>query len=438
MSQTYSPPARATRLTRFALLGGWAVFTLVALSFVVTFGSNAPYADEWEFVPALVGKEPAGPWLWALHNEHRMPLPRAIVLGLFRLTHDFRAGMVLQVLMMSGLALWLMRFADRLRGGPHWADAFFPVSLLHLGHWENFVMGYQVCFALVCVLAAAVGVVALQTTRENAFRSGLIAGVLAWLLALTNGSGIAVALPVCGWLLYLAAGLSKRQAFALVALAVGPFAYLVFYFNGYHRPAHHPEPGSGGVLDIVAVTAQTLSMAIGIGMSGVWPVVAVAMLAAGVGTVALLRKTAERPAAVGLVAVAAGVAGIALAIGVGRAPMGSTMGLWPRYSFLTWPLLGLAYLCWVKFGPPRLKRWGPMALCIAAALSFTGNMLTGMQMGMIVRGTLADVENASAAGVPPEQIVLMFEGTMQANQEERAVRAIPMLREARIGRFAGK
>ena len=112
MSQAYSPAARATSLTRAVLLGGWAVFTLVALSFVVSFGSNAPYADEWEFVPALTGHEPALPWLWAQHNEHRMPLSRAIVLGYFKLTHDFRTGMVLQVLMMSGLSLWLMRVGD--------------------------------------------------------------------------------------------------------------------------------------------------------------------------------------------------------------------------------------------------------------------------------------------------------------------------------------
>ena len=26
-----------------------------------------------EFIPALVGKEPGGPWLWAPHNEHRLP-----------------------------------------------------------------------------------------------------------------------------------------------------------------------------------------------------------------------------------------------------------------------------------------------------------------------------------------------------------------------------
>ena len=34
------------------------------------------------------------------------------------------------------------------------------------------------------------------------------------------------------------------------------------------------------------------------------------------------------------------------------------------------------------------------------------------------------------AGTPPEQIVRIFPHTFQANQEQRAIRAIPMLREA--------
>src|SRR4051794_7533696 len=99
MSQTYTPPAPATSGAfaplRRVLLAVWAAFTAGAVAFVATLGTNAPYADEWEFVPALVGEEPALPWLWQQHNEHRLPLPRAIFLALFTITHDFRAGMLL-------------------------------------------------------------------------------------------------------------------------------------------------------------------------------------------------------------------------------------------------------------------------------------------------------------------------------------------------------
>ncbi|HJZ54582.1 MAG TPA: hypothetical protein VKE74_06465, partial [Gemmataceae bacterium] len=61
MSQHYNQPAPATShattrgeaLTRWLLLVVWAALTAAALGFVLTFGTNVPYADEWEFVPAL-------------------------------------------------------------------------------------------------------------------------------------------------------------------------------------------------------------------------------------------------------------------------------------------------------------------------------------------------------------------------------------------------
>ena len=248
MTQTYAPAAPATsgavRSLRRALVAVWAVLAAGAFAFVTTLGTNAPYADEWEFVPALMGDEPALPWLWQQHNEHRLPLPRAVYLALFKLTADFRAGMLLQVAMLSALALFLMRLADRLRGRPHWADAFFPVSLLHVGHWENFVMGYQICFVLFAVLATGLAVVALRTTRANAFRSGATAGVLLMLLVLTGGSGLVVVPPVAAWLVFVAAsvwrGGQKSRAALLLLLAVLPLAYLGVYVSGYAAPAAPP------------------------------------------------------------------------------------------------------------------------------------------------------------------------------------------------------
>src|SRR5579885_1016081 len=136
MSQEYRPPSHPTSRTRWFLVSAWAVMTAAALGLVLGFGHNAPRQDEWEFVPALTGHEPAGPWMWKQHNEHRLPLPRAVYLGLFRLTGDFRSGMVAQVLLLSGLALGLMRYLAWLRGRPAWAAVFVPVGLLNWGHVE--------------------------------------------------------------------------------------------------------------------------------------------------------------------------------------------------------------------------------------------------------------------------------------------------------------
>ncbi|MDB5308852.1 MAG: hypothetical protein JWO38_3054 [Gemmataceae bacterium] len=454
MSQEYPPPPPSTSQTpssqlvgergiRLILLTAWAALTAAALGFVFYLGTNSPSADEWEFVPAVTGHDPLGPWLWAQHNEHRLPLPRLVYFALFRLTHDFRAGMVLQVAMLSGLGLWLMNLAARFRGRPHWADVFFPISLLHVGHWENYLIGYQICFALLIVLVTALGVVALRTTAETAFRSGVIAGALTVLLVLCGGSGVVVAVPVAGWLAYLAAsvwrGGSKWRGLVLAALAAFPVAYLAVYLDGYHRPAHHPPLGDGGV-GVALVTGETLAVAFGAGIRGEWRTMLAGMLLLGGITLAAvsrnLKSPATRPAAVGLIAVVAGVAGVALVIGLGRAGLGPKMGLASRYAFLTWPLLGIAYLFWVRRGGWG-GRWVPIGLCVAAALAFPSNTGYGLGMGSHVRSVLAGVEADARAGLPPELIVRRFPDSLQAYQEERGIRAIPMLREAGVGAFAG-
>ena len=437
MSQTYGPDAPPTTRIRLLLLVVWAALTAVAVGFVVTFAANAPYADEWEFVPALLGEEPVGPWFWKQHNEHRMLLPRLVYYPLFQITHDFRAGMFLQVAMLSALALGLMRLAARLRGRPAWPDAFFPVSLLHLGHWENFIMGYQICFVFFAVLVTGLVVVALRATRETAFCSGARAGALGFVVALTGGSGLVVALPVAAWVAYLAVLVwrdgEKARALALVGLALLPVAYIGVYFVGYERPPGHLPPSRDPVA-VGMVAGEVLAMAVGIGVSGIWWAVFAAELALIVATVALLfpPNLKDRTSALGLVAVGVGVCGVALAIGVGRAPMGLG-GLWSRYGLLAWPLLGAVYLVWAKAG----RKWVPILLCFAAALAFPTNLGTGMLNGATIRTHYARLNIDSRLGFPAEAIVERnFPDSPNAGQVDRAIHGIPLLRAANVGTFA--
>lgn len=439
MSQTYSPSPSPTSRVFFLLTLLWAAMTLAALGFVLVFDSNAPYADEWEFVPALLGKEPLTSWLWAQHNEHRLPLSRAIFYALFQLTHDFRSGAFLQVAMLSALALGLMRLAAHLRGRSNWVDAFFPVTLLHVGHWENFVMGYQLCFALFCCLVTGLVVVAIRTRQGSLFRSGVLAGVLLMLLALTGGIGLPIVPPVAMWIVYLAVLVwrtkAKAQALILFVLAILPLAYMVVYFDGYQRPPYHPPP-SRDPIAIGMVTGEVLAMAFGIGVSGIWWLVAIAEVLIGVGTVALLirqgRNPADRPASVGLIAVVAGVCGLALAIGIGRGSMGLDMGLWSRYSLLSWPLIGSAYLVWVKAG----RKWVPIVFCVAAALAFPTNMGTGMVIGSGIREHYNHIESDERMGLPAEEIVRKrFPDSANSGQMDRAIQNIPLLKSAGIGLF---
>ena len=46
-------------------------------------------------------------WLWSQHNEHRIPLPRLLMLGIYRLKPDFRVPMFVNVFLMAVLSALL-------------------------------------------------------------------------------------------------------------------------------------------------------------------------------------------------------------------------------------------------------------------------------------------------------------------------------------------
>src|SRR5688572_17992590 len=124
----------------------WLVMVLIPLAYFVKDSHNIPFSEDWLLVSPLTGHEPdLLKWFWTQNNEHRIPFPRLILLGLLKVTHgDFRSGMLFNIIILAALALAMMYVARHLRGGrTSFADAFFPIALLHLGNWENLFWGWQ-------------------------------------------------------------------------------------------------------------------------------------------------------------------------------------------------------------------------------------------------------------------------------------------------------
>lgn len=432
MSQEYRLPPAPTSRTGWFLLLTWAAMTAAGLGFVFGFGHNLPWGDEWEFVPVLTGHEPAGPWLWAQHNEHRLPLPRAVYLGLFRLTGDFRAGMVLQVLVLSALALGLMRYLAAVRGRPAWADVFVPVGLLNWGHVENFLMGYQFCFALVCVLACGM-LVAARSPRI--YRAGLLVGGQLLLLEACGGSGLAFVPPVVAWLLVRARRVGRNQwkkGVDLAVLAAAAVGYAVVYFVGYERPPHHPPAKVEDAGRAALIAGQYLSMGFGLAAAFVWPVVALGVVALTGWAAARLVRTR----AWGVLVVLAGALALAAAVGVGRSGFGhADMGLWSRYGLLAWPVLFAAYLAFLD-ATDRSGRWVQPVLAAVAVGFLPFNLAAGWDWAASHDRAMVRFTEGVRAGVPVGELVEKH--LTGSGQEERAVRGIPMLREAGVGPFGAK
>ncbi len=405
----------------------WAALTVAGLGFVLGFTRNLPWGDEWEFVPAVAGHEPIPGWLWTQHNEHRLPLPRLVYLLLVRLTGDFRAGCVLQILMLSGLAWWLMRVSARVRGEAAWEDAFIPAGLLNWGHVENFLMGYQINFVLVCGLACGLLVTAVASTTANRVRTGVTAGVLLLLLELCGGTGLAFVPTVGLWLLVLAAGplgfASRLTLLGLVAVAAG---YVWLYFQGYERPPGHPpmnldRPGKAAV-----VTAQYLAMGFGYGVKPAWPLASAFVFALLGGTVLHLgtvwrNERESRLRVEGILAVLGGVVALAAAVGLGRSGFHSDeMGLWSRYGLLAWPVLFGGFLTFA-----RSRRWVQTVLCGVALALLPMNLAAGWGWAAAHDRWLGAIERDVRDGVPPARIVEHH--LAGSGQEARAVRGLPLL-----------
>src|SRR5215510_9163906 len=107
-----------SRASRIAVWAIWAAMLAAGLALVARYGSNVPSWDEWDMVPTLTGAQPvSAEWLWSQHNEHRVPLPRLVLLAVNCFGPDFRIAQVLNVLALGAVAAGLILAVRRARGG---------------------------------------------------------------------------------------------------------------------------------------------------------------------------------------------------------------------------------------------------------------------------------------------------------------------------------
>ena len=134
-------PAAKDRGAALFVYGVWGLALAFALGLVAHFGHNVPFNDDFAIIPWWAGERPITlAWLWAPHNEHRIGLPKLVLVTLARISGgDFRAGMYFNVLAMGGLALALIGAAKKLRGGLKFTDAVLPLACLHWGNYGNFL-----------------------------------------------------------------------------------------------------------------------------------------------------------------------------------------------------------------------------------------------------------------------------------------------------------
>jgi hypothetical protein len=429
--------------------GTWSGMLLVVLLCIIRYGRNIPLAEDWHIVPALTGNEvDFWGWLWAQNNEHRVPLPRLLLLSAVWISGgDFRAGMVLNTLALAAAAAAMIFLARRLRGHVAYADAFFPLALLHLGHWENLVWSWQIQFVSSMLLTTLLLLLIVRYGAWPPLGASLAAALGLLLLPLVGANGLAVVPAGALWLAYLgyvrwheAEPRSKRLACTLWGAASLALLLIPLYFVGYERPSWVPP--NPGPWESLVTSGKFLAMSLGPIASAHWTGFTALIFSFFVATSVVLlwglkrARAAERPRALGLVLFFGVLVLLILAMGWGRAALVPTWGMPDRYALLAVPILIWSYYVWQLYGPPRFARLVQVGLAALLLTLLPFNTLKGFEWrNWYARGMRA-VEADIAAGASPALIAERHRVHLLHWDQPKLEAGIRMLREAGIGPFA--
>jgi len=396
---------------RVFVWGAWTIALLIALAYVSQYGNGIVfYGDEWDMVGALTGREPLVPWLWRFNAEHREPIPKLLFFVLYELAHgDLRAGMVLSVFALAGLAGAMIQAAKQLRGWTSYADAFFPLTFLHLSQAENFLWSFLgAIYPFIAVVAGTVLLIIVGTRSSLALGKAFLVGTCLVLLWGCGGPGLAFVPALALWL--ACAGVhhwvsgdfhGKRNASLILGLAVAILLLVPVYFIGFQTFAEHAP--STDLKARIKTSTQALSMAFGWAPVGYWKFAGLGVLGlfltAGAILVALWRRhPQERWRAVGPFLFLGAIGCLTVAIGVGRSGL-TDAGLMPHYGLLV--SLGLCCVYFIT----QIGRMGShllqMVLFSLMCTAFLSNQLIGIEWARSLSAHKEAFEEDLLTGTPP-------------------------------------
>ena len=247
LSSTVLQPKLATGLLIFLGILP-AVFLLAD---IYSFAVNVPFMDDWQFVP-LLEKAKEGSLgfydLWAPHDEHRLFLPRIIIIAaMFASGGDYRVQSFITfsvVAVISACLLWLMVRLNGKKNSVLWSWVLVNVALFSPIQFHNWLWPMQFAYFLpytflalcLCALYARIAALpkfALAALFALAGNYSFVHGNLIW----------PAVLPV---IVFAPAILAKdaRKNFAIAWLVLGAVA-VTLYFRGLEHNSAAPDYAYG-------------------------------------------------------------------------------------------------------------------------------------------------------------------------------------------------
>ena len=308
----------------------WALMLVAGIWFVAVYGFTMPYVDEWAWLPVVAGQEPVSlSWLWSMHNEHRMVLPRLIYMGLGLATDfNFQAGSFFNIFALGALSAAMMLTARAIRGRTSFYDAFFPLLLMHWAQYENIVWGFQLNFIMSVALAGMILMTVVRCGPQLRLRAAVL--ITLCLIGLGDFRTLRFGLSAGdGMLARVRRSLplarrgspcpARRAVDACVCRRLAACWWASTSSASICRSAIRPAFGQRW-----APLLQFLSGGVGSAAKETWPVSGVLVVVACVYALRQLYivfrdQPAERLRVAGLFCFLGGVGSLALAIGMGRA-----------------------------------------------------------------------------------------------------------------------
>jgi hypothetical protein len=410
--------ASKTRAIRAVVWTVWIAMTVAALGFIARFGSNVPFWDEWNIVDFATGAKPVTPqWLWAPHNGHRIPVPKLLLLGLYKISGtDFRAGMYFNVFALAGAAAALIWASGRRRGGRlSVTDAVFPLLLLHWGHYENLLWSWQTTMILpVVVVCGILAIVVAYGLNPPLWLAALtVMGVV--VLPLSGVPGLAYAPALAAWIAGMGAVAyrdgRRSRAIAVWAAAGMTIALVALYFVKYTNTS-----GPVSVAQPLAVLKTAMRFAaggLGPGVEKFWPITGAAttvvlLITAAALALASIRRGRPPWRALALLLFLAGAACLVGAFGTGRT--GSKFV--SRYFVLAAPMWCSAFLAWPLCVRPTGAWWAQATLFTAATVLTPLNISAGLPYARDYHGRMEKFRTDLLAGLSPRELVAHHVATL--------------------------
>jgi hypothetical protein len=231
---------------------------------------------------------------------------------------------------------------------------------------------------------------------------------------------------------------TRRRVGAFLLLSAATALILIgIYFIGYNRPWWNPASPSLGAT--IKTTAKVLALSFGPAAAGSWWLSALGavsvLLLSGALVVAKLLRTngSERVRALGLFLFLSSIAIVALAVGWGRAGMGSRMPI--RYVILAVPALCAAYFILDLYPPLSLGKSVQIALLVVMCLLMPFNIQRGFYLRDWYRDGMAAFERDLKAKIPRSVLAERHRAVLLHWDQGGLASRMQMLHRAGIGLF---